>query len=152
MNRVIEQLNATGTAFVQFALPMLIQVSLLIVVVLALDWLLHKRVRAVLRYWLWMLVLVKLVLPTTLAAPTGIAYWIAPRPRKWPRPRKRPSKYPRPKVCSWKWCRHRPRESSFWLAPIYQRLPLKCSCRRSRKLCLPLPPRPLGRPRSRGRA
>ena len=70
MNGIVEQLNSMGDSFVRFAVPMLIQSSLLIAVILGLDLLLRKKVRAVLRYWLWVLVLVKLVLPTTLSAPT----------------------------------------------------------------------------------
>ena len=76
MNAIIESLNSAGLWFVKFALPMLIQSSLLITVVLFLDLGLRKKVRAVVRYCLWMLILVKLVLPVTLAAPTGIGYWI----------------------------------------------------------------------------
>ncbi|KKM73958.1 hypothetical protein LCGC14_1405140, partial [marine sediment metagenome] len=76
MNEMIEQLNSAGASFVAFALPMLIQSSLLIAVILGLDMILRKKVRAVVRYCLWMLVLVKLVLPATLSAPTGIGYWI----------------------------------------------------------------------------
>ena len=76
MNEMIEQLNSAGASFVGFTLPMLIQSSLLIAVVLGLDLILRKRVRAVVRYCLWMLVLVKLMLPATLSAPTGIGYWI----------------------------------------------------------------------------
>ena len=76
MNGVTEFLNSTGGSFVRFALPMLIQSSVLIVILLGLDFLLRKKVRAVFRYCLWMLVLVKLVLPTTLSSPTGANYWI----------------------------------------------------------------------------
>jgi len=54
---------------------MFIQSAVLIVVLLMLDWMLKKRVRAVFRYWVWMLVLLKLVLPVHLALPTSPAYW-----------------------------------------------------------------------------
>ncbi|RKY24663.1 MAG: hypothetical protein DRP83_07315, partial [Planctomycetota bacterium] len=76
MSAIVESLNFAGLWFVKFALPMLIQSSLLIVVILLLDRVVRKKVRAVVRYALWMLVLLKLVLPVTLAAPTGIGYWI----------------------------------------------------------------------------
>jgi len=69
-------LNSSGKSFVDFAAVMLVQSSLLIIVLLGLELLLQKRVRAVLRYWVWMLILVKLMLPTTLSSPTGLAYWI----------------------------------------------------------------------------
>jgi len=76
MNAVIEFLNAAGEWFVSFALPMLIQSSVLILVILGIDFLIRKRVRAVFRYGLWMLVLVKLMLPTSLSSPTGLGYWL----------------------------------------------------------------------------
>jgi len=68
-------LNTTGKFFVDFCGPMLLQSSVLIVLLLVLDVLFLKKVRAVFRYCVWMLVLVKLVLPTTLALPTGPGYW-----------------------------------------------------------------------------
>ncbi|MHC4397273.1 MAG: M56 family metallopeptidase [Planctomycetota bacterium] len=75
MNSLITFLNTTGKTFVDFSIPMLIQSSVLIIVLLGLDLLLRKKVRAVFRYCIWMLVLVKLVLPTTLSSPTGLGYW-----------------------------------------------------------------------------
>ena len=77
MKTIFEAVNSTGTVFVDFAWPMLVQSSLLIVILLGLDAILRKRARAVLRYWLWMIVLVKLMLPTTLAAPTSPVYWLS---------------------------------------------------------------------------
>ncbi len=78
MNGITEQINAMGQLFVDFALPMLIQSSVLIIVLLGLDFVLRKKVRAVFRYWILMLILVKLVLPTSLSAPTGLGYWFWP--------------------------------------------------------------------------
>ncbi|MFC1737884.1 M56 family metallopeptidase [Planctomycetota bacterium] len=75
MNAILEHTNSVGSAFVEFVLPMLIQSSILIIILLALDFLIKKKVRAVFRYCLWMLVLVKLILPTTLSLPTGLGYW-----------------------------------------------------------------------------
>jgi len=77
MDAVLEQINSSGKAFIDFALPMLIQSSVLNVVLLGLDLILRKRIRAVFRYWIWMIVLVKLMLPTTLALPTSPAYWFS---------------------------------------------------------------------------
>ena len=77
MNFILTQLNSMGRLFVIFALPMLIQSSLLILILLALNLLLRRRTRAVLRYWLLLLILVKLVLPTTFSTPTGLGYWIS---------------------------------------------------------------------------
>ncbi len=74
MNTILEQINSSGQVFVEFALPMLVQSSVLIVILLLADFLLSKRVRAVFRYWMWMLVLVKLVLPSTLSSPVSVGY------------------------------------------------------------------------------
>lgn len=75
MNATIEQINETGHAFAEFALPMLIQSGVLILILLLVDLLLRRRVRAVFRYWLWMLVLVKLVLPASLSSPVSVGRW-----------------------------------------------------------------------------
>ena len=76
MNAIIETINAAGQAFIEFALPMLIQSSVLILILLALDIVLRRRVRAVFRHWIWMLVLVKLVLPPSLGSPVSIGAWL----------------------------------------------------------------------------
>lgn len=76
MNTILEQINSAGFVFVKFALPMLVQSAVLIVVLLLADLLLRKKVRAVFRYWLWMLVLLKLILPTTLSSPVSLGSWL----------------------------------------------------------------------------
>ncbi len=79
MDRVIdsgvEMLNAVGQTFCFYAWRISIQVSVLIAVLLVLDLLLRRHVRAVVRYAMWMLVFVKLLLPPTLSLPTGIGYY-----------------------------------------------------------------------------
>ncbi len=75
MNTILEQINSTGKAFVEFAVPMLVQSGVLIVILLLLDLALRKKVKAVFRYCIWMLVLVKLVLPTSLSSPLSLGYW-----------------------------------------------------------------------------
>ena len=75
MNAVVETINTAGRAFVDFSLPMLIQSSVLIVILLAVDAILRRKVRAVFRYWIWMLVLVKLVLPPSLGSPVSVGTW-----------------------------------------------------------------------------
>jgi len=75
MNQMLQQTNSIGRAFVEFAGPMLIQSSVLILILLLVDLFLRKKVRAVFRYWIWMLVLVKLVLPTSLSLPMSFGYW-----------------------------------------------------------------------------
>ena len=62
MNSLITFLNTTGKSFVDFAGPMLIQSSLLIIVLLALDLLARNKIRAVFRYCIWMLAMRKCVL------------------------------------------------------------------------------------------
>jgi len=76
MNAIIESMNAWGSRFAGFALPMLLQSAVLVALLFALDLALRKRVRATIRYALWMLALVKLALPPSLASPTGAAYWL----------------------------------------------------------------------------
>ncbi len=75
MNVVVETINGAGGAFIDFSLPMLVQSSVLVVILLLIDDVLRKRVRAVFRYWIWMLVLVKLVLPVSLWSPVSIGRW-----------------------------------------------------------------------------
>lgn len=76
MNPLLETLNETGARLLAFAGPMWWQSSLLILVLFGLDRMLRSRVRPAIRYALWLLVLVKLVLPATLAAPTSPAWWL----------------------------------------------------------------------------
>ncbi len=75
MNTILEQINWCGAGFVEFAWPMLIQSSVLIVILLVADFLLRNKIRAVFRYCIWMLVLVKLVLPVTLSNPLGLGWF-----------------------------------------------------------------------------
>ncbi len=75
MNAMVQTLNTAGRGFVGFAVPMLIQASLLIVILLIVNVILRGRVRAVFRYWIWMLVLVKLVLPPSLWSPVSLGTW-----------------------------------------------------------------------------
>jgi beta-lactamase regulating signal transducer with metallopeptidase domain len=56
------------------------QSSLLIAVLIALDFLFHRQLRASLRYALWLVVLVKLCVPPTFALPTSPAWWLHQTP------------------------------------------------------------------------
>jgi beta-lactamase regulating signal transducer with metallopeptidase domain/type II secretory pathway component GspD/PulD (secretin) len=78
MNPFIESLNRWGSHATTIAGPMLWQSSLLIAALFVLDALLRRRARAVIRYALWSLVLLKLILPPALALPTGLGYWLRP--------------------------------------------------------------------------
>ena len=77
MAPLIEFLNDWGDRLLTFAVPMLWQSSLLIIVVGALDYLLARKIRAAVRHALWLVVLVKLLLPPALALPTGAAWWLS---------------------------------------------------------------------------
>ena len=60
MTNLINILNSTGDGFCRFALAMLIQSGILIVLLYLIDLLIRKHVRAVFRYSIWMLIFVKL--------------------------------------------------------------------------------------------
>jgi hypothetical protein len=75
MNAILEQVNSAGLWFVEFALPMLVQSGVLILILLLTDFALRKKVRAVFRYWIWLLVLLKLLLPTSLSSPLSLGYF-----------------------------------------------------------------------------
>ncbi len=77
-------LNSAGGAFVLFAARMVIQSSVLILILLLVDLMLRRRARAVVRYWLWLLVLARLILPPSLSSPTSLAWWLADRLPKTP--------------------------------------------------------------------
>jgi beta-lactamase regulating signal transducer with metallopeptidase domain/Tol biopolymer transport system component len=68
-------LNSVGRYFWDYAANMFLQSSVLIVLLLIIDLILRRRTRAALRYCLWMLIFIKLLLPPTLSLPTGIGYW-----------------------------------------------------------------------------
>jgi len=76
INNVLIGLNNIGSVFCDYAAGVFVQSALLVILLLVVELLLRKRVRAVFRYCLWMLVLVKLVLPPMLSLPTGIGYWV----------------------------------------------------------------------------
>src|SRR5438105_13908673 len=67
-----ETLNQWGEYAVRFVWPMLWQSSLLIAVLFALNFALRRRVRTAVRYALWLVVLIKLLVPPSLAFPTGL--------------------------------------------------------------------------------
>jgi len=72
---VVNILNKAGLQFCQYALTMLLQSGAVITVLLLIDLLIRKRVRAIFRYCILMLVFVKLILPPTFYLPTGIGRW-----------------------------------------------------------------------------
>jgi beta-lactamase regulating signal transducer with metallopeptidase domain len=70
--------NDAGASATAVAVSMSVQLALLVGVLSGLDWLIRDRARAALRHGLWMLVVIKLLLPVDLLSPTAIAYWAAP--------------------------------------------------------------------------
>jgi type II secretory pathway component GspD/PulD (secretin)/beta-lactamase regulating signal transducer with metallopeptidase domain len=76
MNLLINTLNAWAEHALRFAWPMLWQSSLLIGLLFTLDLLMRRKVRPAVRYALWLLVLVKLLLPPSLALPTNPGWWL----------------------------------------------------------------------------
>ncbi len=76
MNSFIETLNQWGGNFLSFAWPMFWQSTLLIAALFAFDFLFRRRLWASIRYALWLVVLVKLCVPPTLALPTSPAWWL----------------------------------------------------------------------------
>ena len=57
---------------------MFFQTALLAAALVMLDLLLGHRLRSALRYGLWLLLVVKLLLPPSLLLPTGAGYWLGP--------------------------------------------------------------------------
>jgi beta-lactamase regulating signal transducer with metallopeptidase domain len=80
MNSFVETLNQWGGNYLNFAWPMLWQSSLLIAALFAVDILFRRKIRASIRYALWLVVLVKLCLPPALALPTSPAWWVHKTP------------------------------------------------------------------------
>lgn len=69
---MIEQLNSFAQSWWSWMWPMFWQVSVLVVLVWAIDLLLRRRLWPQFRYALWLLVLVKLVVPPTFSLSTGV--------------------------------------------------------------------------------
>jgi len=73
MTMLIEYINTVGKMFIEFALPMLLQSSGVIALVLLAEMLLRKRkVHAAVRYWLCMAGLAQLILPVFLPVLGGL--------------------------------------------------------------------------------
>jgi beta-lactamase regulating signal transducer with metallopeptidase domain len=76
---VIERLNLWGDQVARIAWPLFWQSNLLIAAMFILDLVLRRRVRPAVRHALWLVVLVKLLIPPSFAIPTGIGWWLRPR-------------------------------------------------------------------------
>ena len=78
MSSVILTLNRWAGPALDVAWSMLWQSSLLIGVLLVLEAAFRRKLRASGRYALWMVALAKLLLPPSLALPTGLGWWVRP--------------------------------------------------------------------------
>jgi beta-lactamase regulating signal transducer with metallopeptidase domain len=74
MNMIFGPINSLGKIFIEFALPMLVQSSIVIGILLLAERLLRDKVRAVFRYWLGILIFVQLILPPLLISRVNLGY------------------------------------------------------------------------------
>lgn len=73
---MLQFLQDAGHATLNVVLSSVVQAAALAVLIGAIDLSLGRRLRASLRQALWLLVVLKLILPPTLELPTSAAYWI----------------------------------------------------------------------------
>lgn len=76
MNTLIDGANGWAGRVAETAVSVFWQSSLLIVIVGLFDLALRKRLRASVRYAVWLVVLVKFVMPPSLAIPCGAGWWM----------------------------------------------------------------------------
>lgn len=69
-------LNEHGIAAWNLAQSMTLQTTLLVLGLIVFDLLVGRHLRSALRYGLWMLVVLKFLMPPSLALPTGAGFWI----------------------------------------------------------------------------
>jgi beta-lactamase regulating signal transducer with metallopeptidase domain len=74
MNTLFGPINSLGKIFIEFALPMLVQSSIVIGILLLAERLLRDKVRAVFRYWLGILIFVQLILPPLPISRVNLGY------------------------------------------------------------------------------
>lgn len=73
---MLQLLQDAGHATLNHVLSSLVQAAALALLIGAIDLTIGRRLRSSLRQALWLLVVVKLILPPTLELPTSAAYWI----------------------------------------------------------------------------
>ncbi|MHC4645050.1 MAG: M56 family metallopeptidase [Planctomycetota bacterium] len=84
MNTLIENINWLGKAYADFALPMLIQSSGVLLALLLAELVLRRKVPAVVRYWVWVAALAQFVLPSFLPVPVRVDNWLRSEAATWP--------------------------------------------------------------------
>ena len=75
---MVEQLNAIACLWWEWSIAMFWQVGLLILLIATLDRLIRRWAWPQLRYALWSLILIKLLLPPSLSLPSGIVPELQP--------------------------------------------------------------------------
>jgi beta-lactamase regulating signal transducer with metallopeptidase domain/protocatechuate 3,4-dioxygenase beta subunit len=80
---MIEQINNMAEIWWRWMWPMFWQVGTLVVFIGAVDLLIRKHVWPQVRYALWMLVLIKLILPPTFSLSTGIVSQVRTQASQW---------------------------------------------------------------------
>jgi len=73
---MVDFLNQLGAPAWNLARTMFLQTALLVAALLLFDLLLGRSLRSALRYALWLLVVMKLLLPPSLLLPTGAGFWL----------------------------------------------------------------------------
>ncbi len=73
---MIPWLNDAGGVLVPAAVRLFAQTTVLVALVLLVEWFGGRRLPASFRYALWLLIIVKLLLPPSLRLPTGVGYWL----------------------------------------------------------------------------
>jgi beta-lactamase regulating signal transducer with metallopeptidase domain/effector-binding domain-containing protein len=75
-------INEAARLWWQWMVPMLWQASLLVMIITLIDWVFNKWIWPQVRYAVWLLVLLKLVIPPTLNSPVSLVSWAKPRVEK----------------------------------------------------------------------
>ena len=75
---MIEQITGIGRMWWGWMWPMFWQVGVVVMLVWVIDLIIRRRVWPQVRYALWVLILLKLILPPWLAAPTSVTCKLAP--------------------------------------------------------------------------
>ena len=76
LSALIHAINRAGAMHWDFASAVFVQVVALVAILGLVELCLRRRVRPVVRYWLWALVILKLMLPVALRTPASLAYWV----------------------------------------------------------------------------
>src|SRR5438132_1358492 len=77
----VDFLNLCGAKFLPYAASLLWQSSILILLLYAVDLASRKKLAPAVRYCLWSVLFIKLLLPPSLALPISVAWWLrSPQP------------------------------------------------------------------------